>query len=136
MSTPTKTAKPENYKSAFPGRGGARPGSGRKKLGVEKPAVVADFDEAKARKEAALADMHELLFKIKSQEYISRSAVSEASATLMAALAQGMRSLPDNLERKLNIAPEVAVEIERAIDSCLAELAASMKKMTQESEEE
>ncbi|MEO7231702.1 MAG: hypothetical protein ABJA84_00115 [Polaromonas sp.] len=135
MATSTKAAKSAPAKSAFPGRGGARIGAGRKKLGTEKPPVVADFDEAKARKETALADMHELLFKIKSQEYISRAAVSEASATLLAGLAQGMRSLPDNLERKFNLAPEIAVEIERVIDACLADVASGMEQLTQEGEE-
>lgn len=119
--------------AAPPGRGGARAGAGRKPDGYEKPQVAKDFDTAKARKETALADMHELNFKIKSGEFVSRAAMREASATLLATLAQSLRSLPDNLERKYALAPETAESIERDIDSALADVAAGLALFTDES---
>lgn len=118
--------------SVFPTRGGARFGAGRKPSGYEKPEVLKDFDAAKARKEAALADMHELNFKIKSGEYVERAAVREATTTLLANLAQAMRSLPDNLERKFNLATEVAEEVEKVIDATLADVAEGLSMFTAE----
>lgn len=119
--------------SVFPTSGGARAGAGRKPLGYEKPQVAKDFDEAKMRKERALADHHELAFKIKSGQYVARGAVREASATLLSNLAQSLRSLPDNLERKFNLSPEVAEEIEKVIDACLADVSEGLSMFTTES---
>jgi hypothetical protein len=112
------------------GRGGFRPGAGRKPEGYEKPQVAKDFDAAKARKEAALADMHELKFKIESGEYVARAAVRDAIATLLAALAQGMRSIPDNLERKFNLPGDVAEEVGRVIDASLADVSEGLALFT------
>lgn len=78
---------------------------------------------ALARKETALADLHELDFKIKSGQYLSRDAFREASATLLAELAQGLRSLPDTLERKHGLPPAVVQAVEADIDDALARVA-------------
>lgn len=115
------------------GRGGARLGAGRKPDGFEKPQVAKDFDTAKARKEMSLADMHELNFKIKSGEYVAREAVREAAATLLSNLAQSMRGIPDNLERKFHLAPDVAEEVEKVIDASLADVAEGLAMFTSES---
>ena len=82
------------------GHGGKRPNTGPKKAGYVKPPEAVDFDKAKARNETSKADLNELEFKIKSGQYVSRAAVQQASATAVATLAQTMRSIPDNLERK------------------------------------
>jgi len=120
--------------SVFPtGKGGFRAGAGRKPADFEKPQVAKDFDQAKARKEKSLADMHELNFKIKSGEYVERAAVREASATLLANLAQSLRGIPDNLERKFNLAPDVAEAIERVINATLADISDGMAMFTGES---
>lgn len=115
------------------GRGGARLGAGRKPLGYEKPEIAKNFDAAKTRKETSLADMHELNYKIKSGEYVERAAVREASATLLANLAQSLRGIPDNLERKFNLRPEVAEAIERVINASLADISDGMSMFTSES---
>lgn len=119
--------------TVFPSRGGARAGAGRKPADYEKPQVAKDYDSARARKEKSLADMHELNYKIKSGEYISRSAFREASTTLLAELAQSLRSLPDNLERKFSLQAAVAQEIEKVIDASLADVAAGLALFTDES---
>lgn len=117
--------------SVFPsGRGGARAGAGRKPADFEKPQVARDFDTAKARKETSLANMHELNFKIKSGEFVERAAVREASATLLSNLAQSLRGIPDNLERKFHLPPDVAEEIEKVIDAALGDVAAGMELFT------
>lgn len=106
--------------------GGARPNSGPKPIGYVKSDDLKALDAAKARKEAALADQHELDYKIKSGEYVSRASVKQASATAMATLAQTLRSLPDNLERK-GVSPEICAVIDEAVIDTLAEAGKALR---------
>lgn len=116
------------------GRGGRRAGAGRKSREVE-DRVAAELEDdgyvplakARARKESALADKAELEFKRMSGEYIERAAVREACATAYAALAQALRSIPDNLERRAGVAPEIAEQVGDVIDETLADLAAQFE---------
>ena len=110
-------------------RGGARPGSGRKPAGYEKPQEVIDFERERARNEAAKANLNELEFKVKSGEYVPRASVQQAAATLLSTLAQALRSLPDTLERKLNVPPDQAELIGREIDNCLDDAAETLKML-------
>lgn len=110
-------------------RGGARPGAGAKPRGYEKPESQKDYDSARARNEQAKAELNELELKIKSGEYGSRAAFRQAAATAMASLAQTLRSVPDNLERKLGISPDVADEVGKAIDSALSDISAEFQMM-------
>lgn len=110
-------------------RGGARPGAGRKPAGYEKPQEVIDFERERARNEAAKANLNELEFKVKSGEYVPRASVQQAAATLLSTLAQALRSLPDTLERKLNVPPEQAELIGREIDNCLDDAAETLKML-------
>lgn len=129
---------------AIPRHGGRRAGSGNKKGyspkaaadlfatgeaegASEQTTVTVAFARSRARKESALADMNELNYKIKAGEYVERAAVREASATLLATLAQSLRSLPDNLERKFHLPSDVAEEVEKVIDGALAALASDME---------
>ena len=112
-------------------RGGARAGAGRKPSGYDKPEEGVQYDKAKARKEASLADMHELNFKIKLGQYVERAAYREASATLVANMAQTLRSLADNLERKFSLDPKIAVAIEAEIDAALNDVASGLQKLTE-----
>lgn len=105
------------------GHGGKREGAGRKPDDYEAPPDKQKFDEAKARNEAAKAGLNELELKIKSGEYLSRTAYREASATLLAELAQGLRSLPDTLERKFGLSPEALLHVERTIDEAMQSVA-------------
>ena len=61
--------------------------------------------------------------------YVLRASVQEAAATALAAMSQTMRSVPDNLERKLGLAPEVAAEVGAAIDAALNEVANQFESM-------
>ncbi len=81
---------------------------------------------AKARKETALAGLNELQLKVKSGEYLPRAAYQEATATLLAMLSQGLRSLPDTLERKYSLPPEVLELIETTIDDSLSHVAETL----------
>lgn len=86
---------------------------------------------AKARKETALAGLNELQLKIKSGEYLPRAAYQEATATLLAMLSQGLRSLPDTLERKCNLPPEALEMVEAVIDDGLNEVAQTLALFTE-----
>lgn len=109
------------------GRGGARPGAGRKPAGYEPPQEKVDFDREKARHEKSKADMAELDFKIKSGQYVEREAVKQAAATMLANIAQTLRSIPDTLERRVNLPPEAAEKVGEAIDDVLDTLAEDLR---------
>lgn len=113
------------------GHGGYRPGAGRKPAGYKPPQEKVDLDAAKARKEAAQADLYELDLRIKSGQYVDRAAVQQATATALATLAQSLRSVPDYLERVLGVSPEVAEEVGRAIDSAMDDAATEFQKLAE-----
>ena len=119
-------------KTVTPSHGGARAGSGRKPAGYVKAQEVVDFELARARNEAAKADLNELEYKIKSGEYVERDAVRQAAATMLATIAQALRSLPDTLERKCNMQPNEAEIVERTIDSVLEGLSDDLHMLTEE----
>jgi hypothetical protein len=112
-----------SFRPSRPGPGGARAGAGRKPNGYEKPPEALDFDKAKARNEAAKAGLNEIELKIKSGQYLERAAFREATATLLAELAQGLRGLPDRLERKFDLRPEQIQLVADEIDNALAGVA-------------
>ena len=114
------------------GHGGYRPGAGRRPADYTPTPEQADLASAKARNEAAKADLNELELRIKSGEYVDRAAVREATATALATLAQTLRSLPDNLERKLGLDPKVAEEVGKLIDAALDEVANEFEKLGQD----
>jgi hypothetical protein len=113
------------------GHGGARPNAGRRGREYEGSDVALDFDEARARNETAKAGLNEIELRIKSGEYIARAAVQTASATALATMAQTMRSIPDNMERK-GIAPDVCVLVERVIDEVMAGLSQELQMLSSE----
>lgn len=112
----------------FGAHGGKRAGAGRKPKGYETPPEKLDYDKAKARSEAAKADLAELDFKIKSGQYVERNTVVQVVATAYAAIAQTLRSIPDNLERK-GVAPEVCEKVGSHIDDTLNDLADQFKML-------
>ena len=118
--------------SDFNNHGGYRRGAGTKAAGYVKPDELKDYDQAKARNESAKADLNELDPAIKRGEYVLRSAVQEATATALSALAQTLRSVPDNLERKLGVSPELALEVGIQIDAALNDVAAKFEEMGDE----
>lgn len=86
---------------------------------------------AKARKETALAGINELNLKVKTGEYLPRAAYQEATATLLAMLSQGLRSLPDAIERKHALPPKVLEMIEATIDESLNHVAETLALFTE-----
>lgn len=112
------------------GHGGRREGAGRKPADYVPSQDKQDFDSARARHEAAKADLAEIEVKIKSGEWVDRAAVRQACATAFASIAQGLRSIPDNLERKLGLSGEVTEQVGAVIDEALNDLADEFSLMT------
>jgi len=145
--------KPRTPVVAGLGKGGARFGSGRKRgpyvTQQDKDAAAAQWDDsgdwtqyssaeaklqkerASAHKEFVLAKSHELEFLARSGEYLPRAAFREATATLLATLAQRLRSLPDELERRCPLSPEVLERIEQVVDEVLANAADDLMSYTE-----
>ena len=73
----------------------------------------------------------ELNYKKDSGEYLSRTAYREASATLLAEVAQALRSLPDLLERKCGLPTDALLKAEQVIDDCLSTLSAGLEMFTE-----
>lgn len=112
------------------GHGGARPGAGRKPGNHEKSDDLKNLDAAKARHESLKADLAELEVRKRQGELVERVAVQSAAATALATLAQALRSIPDALERELNLAPDVAERVGAMIDATLDDLADTFTMMS------
>jgi multidrug resistance efflux pump len=110
--------------------GGARSGAGRKPSDYELSQARADLDEEKAKHERSKRLRSELQYQIDLGKVVSRQAVQQASATALSVMAQSLRSLPDNLERKLGLSPAVTEQIEQTIDAVLTDLAAALAALT------
>ena len=115
--------------ASSPINGGKRPNSGRKPSGYELSQDRADYELERALHEKSKRERSELSYKIESGQVISRQAVQQASATAFAMTAQSLRSLPDNLERKLSLSPDVAEQIELTIDAVLTDLSLALQAM-------
>jgi|GEM_PF-1963563 len=134
------------------GKGGARIGAGRKKKYVtaeDKDAAALDDDiaqrwlemstrDSKALKEKAeafktytLARGHDFEYRVKTGEYLPRTAFREATATALAMLAQRLRGLPDELERRCPLSPEILQRIEQVVDEVLASAADDLAQYAQ-----
>lgn len=86
---------------------------------------------AQARKEEAQAGREEIKLKVEAGEYLPRAAFRDACATLLASVAQAMRSLPDNLERKVGLDPDAMQMVEQTIDAAMADLALGLEMFTE-----
>lgn len=131
-------------------RGGRREGAGRpvgyspkRAAEIADGAVVPEDDRTNiaVRKAKAVAEkaewdakQAELDYRVDNKEYLSRGAFREASATLLSELAQGLRSIPDTLERKFGLAPEVAQHIQQTIDERMQSVAEGLELFTGVSE--
>lgn len=112
-------------------RGGKRPGAGGKK-GVPRSETADTYTvyaKARAEKETALARREELKFELESGSVVSRDDVRRATATAYSVITQTLRAIPDNIERRLGLAPEVIEEISRQIDDAMEVLSEDLAKM-------
>lgn len=113
------------------GWGGAREGAGNKPLGYEHPEGRQDFEKERALHEKVKREQREFKLAQERGEYVSRAAIRQASATMLAVLSQ-VRSIPDNCERQFALAPEVVELMQQTIDASLNEVATALKAMAGE----
>lgn len=115
------------------GHGGARRGAGRRSADDDSQSTAQqDYDEEKARHEKIKADEREFKLAVLQGEYVPRADVQQAAATAMSVLTQSLRSIPDNLERTLSLAPELVEQIAIQIDASLSEASAAFKAMSRD----
>lgn len=96
-----------------------------KRTGDVDPAMLPPGD----RRHHFDAALKQLEYDKRRGALVERSDVRQASATAFSTIAQALRGIPDNLERRLGIAPEVAEEIGLLIDEALAALADELQAM-------
>jgi phage terminase Nu1 subunit (DNA packaging protein) len=114
------------------GRGtGDKSRVGRKTNDVRDESSYQEYARAKARKESALADKAELEAAKMVGALVERAAVRDAAAKALATISQAIRAIPDTLERRMGIAPDVVQAVEQQIDESMDELAADLERLCQ-----
>lgn len=108
--------------AAVPKRGRGRPKG-------SKDGDLADFNQARARHEHFKALLAEQEHAKRAGELLDRAQVEQAAATVLATVAQTLRSIPDNLERVAGLSPEQAEAAERIIDSLCLSLHDKLKEL-------
>jgi phage terminase Nu1 subunit (DNA packaging protein) len=114
------------------GHGGHREGAGRKPAGYEHPDGRADYEKERAEHERVKREQREFKLAQERGEFVSRQAVRQATSTALALLTQSVRSVPDNCERQLALAPEVVEMIQTQIDLALSEVARAFQSLAGE----
>jgi hypothetical protein len=97
----------------------------RTSLSVRKAEATTALEEAKAQHAR-------LKYEIEAGNYLPRDAYREASATLLAEVAQALRSLPDLLERKCSLSPEQVARVEQVVDEALSTLSIGLELFTEQ----
>ena len=95
------------------------------------PAKI-EYEEWKAKNERAKALTGELEFLKESGQWIPRDAVRMRSATAFATASQTLRSIPDNLERRFSLSPEVVEAVGNLIDDILSDMSVELEQMCDE----
>jgi hypothetical protein len=113
------------------GRGGIRANAGGKSKHVRDSTEEShiEYTASRAKKESFAAKMLEHNFNVESGKFVPRSEVQRAAAVAFATVTQTLRSIPDNLERRLGISPEIAEQIAFQIDEIMGDLADDLEKM-------
>ena len=78
--------------------------------------------EERRRHEAARATAREIENRVRAGELLEKHDVEVAATRMHAAIAQFLRSLPDDLERKCALPPAAVEVLEQAIDAATVEL--------------
>lgn len=110
-------------------RGGKREGAGRKPKSDGSsgdPYVL--LAKAKAKHEIYRANIAELDFRKRSGELLERSDVEVASARLHSFLAQALRNMPDDLERRCGLSAEHVQFVQDYIDSLTSDIGAKLNE--------
>jgi hypothetical protein len=68
-------------------------------------------------------------YEVQQGNYLPRDAIISATARAYSSMAQGIRSIPDLLERRLGLDPMVCVKIGEIQDEALSALHNELEKM-------
>lgn len=105
------------------GRGGARPGAGRPRSdnehANERARHSAAYWKEKAKRERHLAAIAEAESMARMGQYYDRDEVRRTVQTMLSALTETMRTIPDLLERKTGLTPDQAAFEAHIIDEAL-----------------
>lgn len=120
------------------GYGGKRPRAGRKskaerdsnknKDGTEKTEYQ-KYETGRARKELALAEKAEMDAAVMAGRLVYREDVQVQTTRLLSACSQSLDAIPDDLESKFGLEPDVVEAIRGLIDSSKQELADKLRLM-------
>lgn len=133
-------------KATLGGRGGPRGvGHGGQRLDGEAPGsqgggstaqTVKDYNESRATREKHTAAKEEVLakkvaleFEIMQGNFLPRDSIISAMAKAFSTCSQGIRSIPDLLERRLGLDPVICVRIGEILDESLAGLHTDLEGM-------
>jgi hypothetical protein len=75
-------------------------------------------------------------YAVETGKYLPREAFRDATTTLLAHVAQGLRSLPDLLERKCALPPDAVELVQREVDARLLELSEGLRQYTEITEDD
>ena len=110
-------------------RGGARAGAGRKPKSdgsAGDPYIL--LAKAKAKHEIYRANLAELDFRKRSGELLEKSDVETASARLHSFLAQSLRNLPDDMERRCGLRAEHVQWVQDYVDALTTDIGAKLNE--------
>lgn len=91
--------------------------------------LTADYNKARAEKTYWQAQLAEQEYRKNAGELLDRARVEQAAATVLAAVAQTVRSIPDTLERAASLTPAQAEECERITDALLMGLHDKLREL-------
>ena len=112
------------------GHGGARPGAGRKPSSPppDQPAIKIDYDQARARREAALAQLAEIELATKRGELIPADQVEQAWSGIISVIRTILLGLPSRIAGGVAGAAttqEISASAMTVVREALYEIAAS-----------
>ena len=110
-------------------RGGKREGAGRKpKSDGSNNDPYYLLAKAKAKHEIFRANIAELDFRKRSGELLERADVEVASSRLHSFLAQSLRNLPDDMERRCGLSSEHVQFVQDYIDALTSNIAKKLNE--------
>lgn len=118
------------------GHGGKRARAGGKTKAVRDATEEhhIQYTKSRAENEKFKASNARLDYEIKIGKYVLRDDVRRAVAVAFATVTQNLRSIPDNLERRLGLSPEVIQQVSIEIDEVMENLAEELEALHMQAE--
>jgi hypothetical protein len=103
---------------------------GPKKDNSPEARAQCSYEAERALHEKVKREQREFQLAVEQAKYLPRDVQRQAASIIMAVLTQGLRSIPDNLERKFALPPLALDAITKAIDDGLKECSESLLALT------